>query len=201
MNVPQRTLVGWSTVVWPSILYTHLWVVIQQLWWRGSSKSRRSWWGQILNKQKNKPVLWNTSQRYTLYFRTEISVKQNCTKVTRPLIPDSHSSLKLFVSYMAWYWLQGCAQRWMDRFLKDFYFLEREGEKHWCVSENPPLPLTNPQPGTRSATQACALTGNWTGNLLVHSPVLNPVSHTIQGRFWGQLFLILLYIFLKWEYY
>ena len=28
----------------------------------------------------------------------------------------------------------------------------------------------------------CALTGNQTGNLSVHRPALNPLSHTSQGR-------------------
>ena len=35
--------------------------------------------------------------------------------------------------------------------------------------------------GTWPATQACALTGNRTGDPLVHRPVLNPPSHTSQG--------------------
>ena len=35
--------------------------------------------------------------------------------------------------------------------------------------------------GTWPATQACALTGNQTGDPLLHSPALNPLSHTSQG--------------------
>ena len=54
---------------------------------------------------------------------------------------------------------------------------EREGEKHG-------LPLSQPQMGTWPTTQACALTGNQTGNLLVHRLVLNPLSHSSQGRTW-----------------
>ena len=42
------------------------------------------------------------------------------------------------------------------------------------------LPLTRPQLGTWSATQACALTGNQTSPL-VHWLTLNPLSHTSQG--------------------
>ena len=45
------------------------------------------------------------------------------------------------------------------------------------------LPLTRPQPGTRPATQACALTGNRTGDALVHRLALNPVSHARAA--WG----------------
>ena len=43
-----------------------------------------------------------------------------------------------------------------------------------CLSYAPKL-------GTWPATQACVLTGNWTSDLLVHKPVLNPLSHTSQG--------------------
>ena len=56
---------------------------------------------------------------------------------------------------------------------------ERKGERERNI--NVWLPLTQPQPGTWPATQACALTGNQTGDPLVHRPVLNPLSHTIQG--------------------
>ena len=41
--------------------------------------------------------------------------------------------------------------------------------------------LTCPHLGTWPATQACALTGNWTGDLLVHRPALHPLSHISQG--------------------
>ena len=40
------------------------------------------------------------------------------------------------------------------------------------------LPLMCPSLRTWPATQACALTGNWTGNSLVHRRALNPLSHT-----------------------
>ena len=43
------------------------------------------------------------------------------------------------------------------------------------------LPLTCPHPGTWTATQACALTGNQSADLLVFRPMLNPLSHTSQG--------------------
>ena len=51
----------------------------------------------------------------------------------------------------------------------------REGEKHQCVvaSHAPPT-------GTWPATQACALTGNPTGDPLVCRPALSPLSHTSQ---------------------
>ena len=44
------------------------------------------------------------------------------------------------------------------------------------------LPLARPQMGTWPATQACALTGNRTSDLLVHRPALNPLRHTSQGK-------------------
>ena len=47
------------------------------------------------------------------------------------------------------------------------------------------LPLAHPLLGTWPASQACALTGNRTGDLLVNWLALNPLSHTSQGRVWG----------------
>ena len=43
------------------------------------------------------------------------------------------------------------------------------------------LPLTHTQLRTWPATQACALTGNQTGEVLVCRLALNPLSHTGQG--------------------
>ena len=55
------------------------------------------------------------------------------------------------------------------------YFLEtRRNINVW-------LPLARPLLGTWPATQACALTGNRTGDPLVCKPLLNPLSHTSQG--------------------
>ena len=69
-------------------------------------------------------------------------------------------------------------------FLKDFiYFLERgdgeDKERERKISVW--LPLTCPQLGTWPTSQACALTGNRTGDSLVHRPTLNPLSYTSQG--------------------
>ena len=63
------------------------------------------------------------------------------------------------------------------------YFLERgEGrEKEKERNINVWLPLTHPQPGTRPATQACALTGNRNSNPLVLRSALHPLSHTSHG--------------------
>ena len=60
-----------------------------------------------------------------------------------------------------------------------FIFRERgrEGEERER-NINAWLPLTDPILGTWPTTQACALTGNQTGNPLVHRPALNPLSHT-----------------------
>ena len=67
-----------------------------------------------------------------------------------------------------------------------YLFLERvEGrEKERERNINMWLPLVHPLLGTGPATQACALTGNWTNNPLLHSLVFNPLSHTSQGLFW-----------------
>ena len=44
------------------------------------------------------------------------------------------------------------------------------------------LPLTRPQLGSWPATQACALPGNRTSDLLVRKLALNLLSHTSQGH-------------------
>ena len=79
-------------------------------------------------------------------------------------------------------------------FKKDFtyLFLERgEGrEKERERNINVWLPLARPLLETWPATQACALTGNWTGDSLVRRLALNPLSHISQSLF------ILFYSFL-----
>ena len=64
-----------------------------------------------------------------------------------------------------------------------YFFLERrEGrEKEKERNINVWLPLACSLLETWPRTQACALTGNRTGDPLVHKPVLNPLSHTSQG--------------------
>ena len=53
----------------------------------------------------------------------------------------------------------------------------REGEKHQCV-----VASCEPLLGSWPTIQACALTGNWTCNPLVLRLVVNPLSHTSQGK-------------------
>ena len=79
-------------------------------------------------------------------------------------------------------------------FKKRFYlFIFRErgreagrgGEKHWCGREHWSVSCPScPQPRTWPATQACALTGNWTSELSVCRTVPNPLRHTSQGKQW-----------------
>ena len=45
------------------------------------------------------------------------------------------------------------------------------------------LPLSRPILGIWPTTQACALTGKETSDLLLHSLALNPLSHTSQGKY------------------
>ena len=76
------------------------------------------------------------------------------------------------------------------------HFYRGEGrEKERERNINVWLPLERPQPGTWPATQACAMTGNRTGEPLVHRLVLNPLSHTSQDR----TFFFLLKINLHWH--
>ena len=53
----------------------------------------------------------------------------------------------------------------------------RETSMRGCLS-------CTPYWGTWPATQACALTGNWTNNPLVHRLALNPLSYTSHGSTW-----------------
>ena len=64
-----------------------------------------------------------------------------------------------------------------------YLFLEREEgkEKERERNINVWLSLTRPLLGTWPTTQACALTGNPTGDPLVCRPSLNPLSHARQG--------------------
>ena len=69
-------------------------------------------------------------------------------------------------------------------FLRFYLFIfrerRREGERERNI--NVWLPLVRPLQGAWPATQTCALTENGTGDLLPHSLVLNPLSHTSQGK-------------------
>ena len=71
----------------------------------------------------------------------------------------------------------------LDFLFKDFIYLLFRGEGREKEREgniNVWLPLAHPLLGTWPTTQACALTGNQTSDLLVCRPALNPLSHTSQ---------------------
>ena len=65
------------------------------------------------------------------------------------------------------------------KFLFIYFQREKKGgrKKHQHVVAS----WVSPPSETQPATQACALTGNWTGDPLVRRPALNPLSHTNQG--------------------
>ena len=78
--------------------------------------------------------------------------------------------------------LKSILLRELTLFFKRFYlfiFRERggEGEKHQCEKHRSAL-----QPGTWPAAPARALTGNQSGDLLVHGLALSPLSHASQGE-------------------
>ena len=59
---------------------------------------------------------------------------------------------------------------------------ESKGEKHPCERETSiSCLLYTPRPGTKLAIQPCALTGNWTCNLLLCRTMPSQLSHTSQG--------------------
>ena len=60
---------------------------------------------------------------------------------------------------------------------------EGEGDNHQCERETLISCLLHmPQPGTKPTTQACALTGNQTSDLLVCGMMTNQLSYTSQGQ-------------------
>ena len=73
----------------------------------------------------------------------------------------------------------------LKKILFIYLFLEGEDrkEKERERSFNVWLPLAHPLLGTWSTTQACALTGNQTGDPLLCGPALHPLSHTNQGHY------------------
>ena len=86
-----------------------------------------------------------------------------------------------------------------DFLKKIFYFFLERGEVKEKERESNIdvwLLLTCPFLGTWPSTQACALTGNWTGDSLVCRPALNPLSYTSQGRRF--YYHDVLFLFLNW---
>ena len=71
-----------------------------------------------------------------------------------------------------------CCKDFVYLFLEKGRVWEREGEKHQSVASHmcPDQGL-----GTEPTTQACALTGNWTSNLLLCMS-MPKLSHSDQGR-------------------
>ena len=72
-----------------------------------------------------------------------------------------------------------------------FIFKERGGEGERVRETSP---LTRPLLGTWPTTQACALTGNQTGDLLVLRLALSPLSNTSQGYLFKIFFTITILI-------
>ena len=71
---------------------------------------------------------------------------------------------------------------------------EKERERNINVSTLIWLPLIRPQLKTWPATQACALTGNRTNDLLVHRLALSPLNHTRKDAGLNLLFFKLIMI-------
>ena len=96
-------------------------------------------------------------------------------------VPDFQGSEPPGCIHLSW---SAIFTHFEDYFLERGEGKEKERERNITVW----LPLMHPLLGTWPATQACALTGNPTGDPLVHRPALNPLSHTSQGRFVPILF-------------
>ena len=61
------------------------------------------------------------------------------------------------------------------------YFREGRGRRERERNINVWLLPACPPPGTWPETQACALTGNQTGDPVIRRLALNPLGHTSQG--------------------
>ena len=69
-------------------------------------------------------------------------------------------------------------------FLRLYLFIFKRAGKEGRTSVCGCLSHARPCLETWPATQACPMTGNWTGNSLVCRPVLSPLSHTSQSSVW-----------------
>ena len=85
--------------------------------------------------------------------------------------------LKSLILYLALHFI------YFILFFKDFTYSFLEGKgKRIEGNINVWLPLMRPLLGTWPATQACALTENWTSDPLLCRPALSPLSLTSQGN-------------------
>ena len=152
----------------------------------------------VLSKRSQIPVL---KREYTLCDSTEYETRGNAKQPWLVRL-SSISQVSAFMCTRcsprvhAYVCMPVCAQSpvpleegppWGPHLKKIFYLFiyfvergegkEKERERHINVW----LPFVCPLLETWPATQACALTGNPTGNPLVGRPTLNPLSHTSQG--------------------
>ena len=112
-------------------------------------------------------------------------------------LKSGHHLLFLYQLSRSSPWLQTCSHQQAIKilvqtlpvfhyFLRFYLFIFRKRgrrEKERERNINVWLPLSCPLLGTWPAPQACALTGNWTGDPLVPSPAFNPLSYTSLGHF------------------
>ena len=112
----------------------------------------------IYQKDINVGVLKNRAPKY---------IKQKLTKLKEDI-----GNIKMIIEALIIHFLffKGFISLFLERKEK-----EREGNINVWLHSCPLL-------GTWLATQACALTGNRTGNSLVRRPALNPLSYTSQEQ-------------------
>ena len=118
------------------------------------------WWGGFQYTRVERAVQGTLCTPYLL---------STMTRFLPFLFPLSVSSFLPFLSFPSKYFI----------YLLVFRERGKEGERERSIKVC--LPLAYPLLGTWPATQACALTGNRTSDLLVHRPMLNPLSYTSQG--------------------
>ena len=103
---------------------------------------------------------------------------QTTTTATLGIYLINFEDLWISLEYSTFNWKCYLSGNFLKRFYL-FIFREkgREGEREGKTC-NVQLPLEHPLLGAWSATQACALTGNETGNPWVCRLAFNPLSHT-----------------------
>ena len=138
------------------------------------------------NHPKNSSTLW----LWSISFLKNQQIKSLKYSGIFPTVEKSSGPVstycELMVHKLSLRWPEKCKRK---KFLKDFIylFLERGGgrgkqrEETSICERNINWLLLVPQLGTWPTTQACALTGNWTGNILVCRMAPKPLSHTSQG--------------------
>ena len=159
---PQNSVVNWKCSIWVVEQINHLWAPSQH---PVSPKPSQSRWRYGCTLEDVSADFLYHLQTLCHFFLDSVLAFLSFINIT---------DWVTILVFMDWTFL--------SFFKKRFYLFifrekrregEREGEKNQCVTMCPLV-------GTWPETQACVLTGNQTGDPLLHRPTLNPLSYTSQ---------------------